>query len=311
MSILLSAEMEVDGNLKVTGTVESATIDSLNQEIDNLKLIIAQLQAQMNNLLTNGDCQEENPGIQLIDACGICGGDNTDAENCPNFVLSFDGVNDYVIIEGFESTESLTMSIWFKPENNLSNPIGATCLASFSNWTGNPNSSGYSDFIGNHAPHGSDISGLFAYSGSDGQSYIVETTTSTWINTEWHNITYTRDSDNNQVIYVDGVDQDTDIIIGEPYWINTLFIGGLSWLPEAPWYNVLFNGDIDDVSVWDIALSPADINYYIMENNITGNEPNLNGYWNFNEGGGSTANDLSTHGRTGEIWGNPVWVERD
>jgi len=40
ISILLSAEMEVDGDLKVTGTVESTTIDSL-------KAVIADLQAQL------------------------------------------------------------------------------------------------------------------------------------------------------------------------------------------------------------------------------------------------------------------------
>jgi hypothetical protein len=44
-SILLSAEMEVDGDLKVTGTVESATIDSL-------KAVIADLQAQLAALQT-------------------------------------------------------------------------------------------------------------------------------------------------------------------------------------------------------------------------------------------------------------------
>jgi hypothetical protein len=39
-SLLFSGEMEVDGNLKVTGTVESTTIDSL-------KAVIADLQAQL------------------------------------------------------------------------------------------------------------------------------------------------------------------------------------------------------------------------------------------------------------------------
>jgi len=39
-SILLAGELEVDGNLKVTGTVESVTIDSL-------KAVIADLQAQL------------------------------------------------------------------------------------------------------------------------------------------------------------------------------------------------------------------------------------------------------------------------
>ena len=39
-SLLFSAEMEVDGNLKVTGSVESTTID-------RLKAVIAQLEVQM------------------------------------------------------------------------------------------------------------------------------------------------------------------------------------------------------------------------------------------------------------------------
>ena len=50
MSILLSAEMEVDGNLKVTGTVESTTIDSL-------KAVIAELQAQLATLQGSGILQ--------------------------------------------------------------------------------------------------------------------------------------------------------------------------------------------------------------------------------------------------------------
>ena len=33
MSILLSSEMEVDGDLKVTGSLESTTIDSLQQYV--------------------------------------------------------------------------------------------------------------------------------------------------------------------------------------------------------------------------------------------------------------------------------------
>ena len=47
MSLLLSAEMEVDGDLKVTGTVESTTIDSL-------KAVIADLQAQLAELQASG-----------------------------------------------------------------------------------------------------------------------------------------------------------------------------------------------------------------------------------------------------------------
>ena len=134
-SLLFSAEMEVDGNLKVTGTVESVTIDSLEHEIVTLKLIIAQLQAQIAQLeaqmvflgqdLNNADCfgivggdavldncgtcdndssndclqdcSGEWGGASVEDVCGTCGGSIAEFEEC-NFVLSFDGIDDYVEI---------------------------------------------------------------------------------------------------------------------------------------------------------------------------------------------------------------------
>ena len=43
LSLLFSQELEVEGDLKVTGTVESATIDSLEQ-------VIANLQAQIDSM---------------------------------------------------------------------------------------------------------------------------------------------------------------------------------------------------------------------------------------------------------------------
>ena len=48
-SILFSGELEVDGDLKVTGSIESATIDSLMQVIAQLQAQIALLQANSSN----------------------------------------------------------------------------------------------------------------------------------------------------------------------------------------------------------------------------------------------------------------------
>ena len=45
LSLLFSQELEVEGDLKVTGTMESATIDSLNQVIANMQAQITELQA--------------------------------------------------------------------------------------------------------------------------------------------------------------------------------------------------------------------------------------------------------------------------
>ena len=73
MSILLSAEMEVDGDLKVTGTIQN---DSLAQVIANLQAQITALQNQAiqlecinNGVIPEGYC-DCNGGI--IDACYNC-----------------------------------------------------------------------------------------------------------------------------------------------------------------------------------------------------------------------------------------------
>ena len=47
MSILLSGEMEVAGDLKVTGTIQNQTIDSLLQVIAGLQAQLAAMQAQI------------------------------------------------------------------------------------------------------------------------------------------------------------------------------------------------------------------------------------------------------------------------
>ena len=51
MSILLSAELEVDGDLKVTGTIQASTIDSLLSLIAQLEMRIAQLECQNTGII--------------------------------------------------------------------------------------------------------------------------------------------------------------------------------------------------------------------------------------------------------------------
>ena len=60
------------------------------------------------------------------------------------------------------------------------------------------------------------------------------------------------------------------------------------------------NGDIDEVSVWNIALAEnqicADLNKH-----LAGNETGLVGYWRFDEGTGQTAYDSSSNNNNGQL----------
>ena len=96
MTILLSGEMEVDGDLKVTGTIQNdslAQVINLQQQeiafllasIAGLKLQIEMLESQMEFLgqeLDNADCFGLVGGNAVIDECGICGGDGIPEGGC-------------------------------------------------------------------------------------------------------------------------------------------------------------------------------------------------------------------------------------
>ena len=90
MSILLSAELEVDGDLKVTGTIQN---DSLAQVIANLQAQIAALHAkvellecQHSGIIPSGYC---DCNYNVLDACGVCAGNAISYDEC--YVTDIDG----------------------------------------------------------------------------------------------------------------------------------------------------------------------------------------------------------------------------
>ena len=68
-----------------------------------------------------------------------------------------------------------------------------------------------------------------------------------------------------------------------------------------------FRGDIDDVRIYNRALTQAQIRE-TMNVELQGNEPGLSGYWRFNDGQGQIANDSSPSALDG-ILGNTTAVE--
>ena len=116
----------------------------------------------------------------------------------------------------------------------------------------------------------------------------------------WHQITGVFHASNDRKIYVDGVWVKTgsqNVNFNSDAVILTI---GL-WGDSSP--KSYFNGLMDNVCVWNKALSEAEVlNYYT--NLPTGSESNLAGYWDFNEGTGTVAqNSASSGGYHGAITG--------
>ena len=63
-----------------------------------------------------------------------------------------------------------------------------------------------------------------------------------------------------------------------------------------------FIGEIDEGQVWDYAISGDQIQSSMISE-LSGEEDGLIGYWNFNEGEGTTLIDLSGNGNNGVIYG--------
>jgi hypothetical protein len=78
-----------------------------------------------------------------------------------------------------------------------------------------------------------------------------------------------------------------------------------------------FHGTIDEVRIWNYGRTEQQIRDY-MNCELFGDEAGLVGYWNFNEGSGQIAHDLTQYGNNGQLGytmeidtNDPRWVLSD
>jgi len=205
--------------------------------------------------------------------------------------LSFDGVDDYVEISGNDDlahNNSFSLSALIRiPESN-NNP--------WSSLVGGYLGYGYLVYAGSN-----NDGGKLRLEINDGNGHVVS-------NTDlrdglWHDISVTFDG-NLACVYIDGI-KENESSISTNFSSSTshnLKFGGINHNAAG---NESFNGNISKVSIWDSALSQEVIQSNISAP-INGSEAGLLGYWDFNEGAGSTLTDLSTNGNNGAIHG-AIW----
>ena len=195
--------------------------------------------------------------------------------------LSFDGSNDYVdlssmVAPGGDSPR--TLAAWIKP-NSVS---GYTTIAGWGN-------DSYHELFNISLKNGN----LFwhGYSNDWGGSTVMNPDT-------WYHIVATFDG-TTQKLYVNG-NLDGSYVPSYDLMTGTgnVVIGKF---PDA--LNIrYFDGIIDDVSIWNTSLTQEQIQSN-MSTPPTGSETGLVGYWNLNEGSGTTVNDLTSNGNNGTING--------
>ena len=90
---------------------------------------------------------------------------------------------------------------------------------------------------------------------------------------------------------------------------------------ETTVHNYLIGGQIDEVGIWDAAIDADGItkiyNGGTPDLDLTSadgdydNQGDLQAYWKFNEGTGTTVEDSSSNSNTGTLRNSPSWVATD
>ena len=207
-----------------------------------------------------------------------------------NYSMSFDGSSG---IEGNSSgldvsnNNLLTISAWVNLETYTpGTPQRIFTLTSFGSiyqqYAFNLNDEGKMYFLSGN--------GNFESNGQNLGNYVIPLNT-------WSFVTMTYDGSAVR-LFIDGVldfeNFVSDIFPNDLH--DFLYIGQRGDEAER------FNGKIDDICVWNTALTQSEIQQY-MNCPPTGTEAGLVGYWNFEEGSGTTALDLTSNGNDGTING--------
>ena len=298
------SEKKLSGSLTITSFTVSSTLsapDNLSASGANNTIILT-----WNSVsgATSYTLYWDNvPGIDSSDTAitSITNDNYTDSTKETNYALDFDGSNDYVAADGvtsnLDSSTGLpfTVSAWAYPDTTNNEAIWAF------NKTGN---------------NDENLNLLFyARGGSTKKFYHYDRGSSSWTlstNTfetgEWHHIVVVVDLSGNGKLYVNGGEEGT--------WSNGTntsadrFSIGQEYDGSGSTASDFFDGKIDEVAVWNVALSAADVtSLYNSGNGLkasanSGNYDNsgdLIGYWKFNEGTGSTLTDNTSNSNNGTL----------
>ncbi|SEA92191.1 Por secretion system C-terminal sorting domain-containing protein [Flavobacterium gillisiae] len=218
-------------------------------------------------------------------------------------VLNLDGTSTYMAVAdhpdlNFGSGQNKTISCWIKTITTTGTP---RIFAKRNGAAGN----GYEFWTGN----GSNA-GKFALNmqGTAGSISTAGYSTNTIADGTWHHIAMVLDASSNRTVYgyVDGVLVNT----GKTFTGTTDFSNTLSFIVGATSNtskSFKWAGQIDDIRVWDKALTPAEL-VSDMTKVITGPTANLLAAWDFENVTGSNVADVSGNNHAGTLFGSPTFA---
>ncbi len=200
----------------------------------------------------------------------------------------FAGIDEYVNIGNINATNVLSVSAWFYTSSTINAASTGRELLGWSSWTGIILGSTTSNCT-------NEIITVFS---NTGRSCWVSTTET--ISPGWHHVVVVWNSKNVQYdIYLDG-NLKTPLTVGNTPEVTdgTNVIIGV--LPSS---NQYYNGNIDEVRIYNRALSPTEIQ------ELYNFAPGPIAYYDFEEGQGTSLSDKSGNGNNSTSFGGtPTWT---
>ena len=188
-------------------------------------------------------------------------------------------------------TDNVTIQGWFNW-----NGTGAVGTYQFMAYNGNTGSQGYG-FMGYVVSSGQlQLQGLVG-----GNNFLISTTNITA--GAWHEIALVRSSGVFS-LYLDGT---AISITNSTTGVNAIGAGSSTAVGSNQANGQQFNGSIADVSLWDVALTPAQISAGRYAT-LAGTETGLVGAWRFADGSGATAIDSAGTPQNLTFSATPTWV---
>ena len=118
----------------------------------------------------------------------------------------------------------------------------------------------------------------------------------------WHHAAMVVDTNGGR-LYLDGTLKSTLAWTGTPGPTTT---GNSLLFGQYPG-DSFFSGQLDEVSIWNTALTTAQIQS-AMNQPLAGTEPGLLAYWPLSENAGTNTLDVTGNGFNGKLFANPAWV---
>jgi len=222
-----------------------------------------------------------------------------------NYSLLFDGVDDQVKFGNnsiLDITGELTLSVWYKTETT----DWGVLVANYNQFRPD---NGYIISSGGWLEVGGNVS--FECANNDLRNRFISNTS--FSDGKWHFATgtYTSDGSSRGKVFVDAIEQEGYFWSEDPPLASIgvtphhpLVFGTTS--ESGPGDPAYFEGIIDEVRIWERALTQEEIQENMLKN-LTGSEDGLVGYWSFNEMGVDSVFDLTANRNNGMLQGG---VER-